>query len=93
MSDKYICIVMEVKEKAIEALRAQAVRENPKPPGKWISLSSGKYPEDGERILLWDTMNKRAVTGYYSCPHWEAEDARVEASHWMPLPEPPKEAL
>lgn len=54
----------------------------------WITVSE-RLPEEGNRILIFDSLNNRSVTGYYSCPHWEADDARIFATHWMPLPKQP----
>lgn len=71
---------------AVAALRDHIDREKPH------SLKSNDYPKEGQRVLFWDTLNSRWATGHYSCPHWEADDCRVEASHWISLPEPPKGA-
>lgn len=83
----------ETMRMAVDALRAQQERENQKP--QWISVKNrlpdknqyvlGYFTEmDGTsmamRIIPGQNVNERGAIGGYG------------ATHWMPLPEPPKEA-
>ena len=55
----------------------------------WIPCIE-KYPEECERVIVWDTLNNRIAIAYFSCPHWEADDGRINVIAWQPLPEPYK---
>ena len=58
----------------------------------WIPCIE-KYPEECERVIVWDSLNNRIAIAYFSCPHWEADDGRINAIAWQPLPEPYKEVF
>jgi len=49
-------------------------------------------PKDGKEILIhWG--NKLMDNGYWNGMYWsidENQDYYIDASHWMPLPQPPK---
>lgn len=50
---------------------------------------SGEWTE----VLVWNTIYDRCDIVRVSAdktPMWGDWDFKVEASHWMPLPEPPK---
>lgn len=55
----------------------------------WIPCIE-KYPEECERVIVWDSLNNRIAIAYFSCPHWEADDGRINVIAWQPLPEPYK---
>ncbi|GAG11897.1 unnamed protein product [marine sediment metagenome] len=64
----------------------------------WISVKD-KLPEDCKNVLCYikDIECKFYGEGYYyeSIKHWYLRKTRTngnyEVTHWMPLPEPPKE--
>lgn len=76
------------------ALRAQQERENQKP--QWISVNDRlPYPKDNNNIVVL-ALKQGIVAKLYcvarfngSC--WIENGKEVTVTHWMPLPEPPKE--
>lgn len=61
----------------------------------WIPLTE-RYPEENKRVLLWckeDGVNIGCYTGYgpFRVRLWEPHIIPDRPTHWMPLPEPPKE--
>ena len=69
----------------IQQLEAQVPR--------WIPVEE-RLPEDDEMYLVYTTENTCAVYRYWGDGEWETEwgeDASHDITHWMPLPEPPKE--
>ena len=83
----------ETMRMAVDALRAQQERENQKP--QWISVKDRLPKEDGFYNVymngdIWGKPEEWAVTscGFYD-GKWDEDAATI--SHWMPLPEPPKE--
>ena len=59
----------------------------------WISVKD-RLPEDGNLVLILNVW-KMYELGYYHKPHgWIAQGvSRVVVTHWMPLPEAPKESM
>ena len=70
---------------------------------KWISVED-RLPNNEKPVLVYYGFmrNKNASTGLrytgtlsYFCfdhkPHWQHESTGLVVTHWMPLPEPPKE--
>lgn len=60
--------------------------------GAWIPVEE-RLPEDGVRMLAWDSREGCARVAYIdSIWHMVGfdEDTPICVSHWMPLPEPPK---
>lgn len=58
-------------------------------------------PRDGTYILAWFSIHEHQVVAFYTYTQlgkgrWETKDGwsdfDSEPTHWMPLPEPPKEA-
>ena len=52
-------------------------------------------PKTGISVLLWDETLEECTSGWYRVNHtgdqWRNEnDLGIEATHWMPLPNPPK---
>lgn len=46
-------------------------------------------PKDNTRILLWD--GQIASTGSWYHDEWAGDDYEaIDATHWMPLPDPPE---
>lgn len=75
------------------------VKVNPVKPtmdNTWIPCSE-RIPEDGQDVLIWDNIDKTSFTGHYVwCDGWTVDGYAVnrfhfDITHWMPLPEPPKE--
>lgn len=63
-------------------------------PGKWIPVSE-RMPEDRTQVILWDAEIGEVTSGHYSHKtqtFYHCGDAiENEITHWMPLPNPPKE--
>ena len=64
---------------------------------EWISIKD-RLPEVGKRVLVYTEMNVIRIdrlrlikNGKRKAATWESS-LYVEVTHWMPLPEPPKEA-
>lgn len=78
---------------AVAALREQEQR-------RWIPVAE-RLPEKQGKFICTYKFNSNSemqfvgVLEYYaSCqyPHWQHESAGVIVTHWMPMPEPPKES-
>jgi hypothetical protein len=81
--------------KKIEELEAKVATDNNV--GKWIPVTE-RLPEKDVRVLVWMKDNEEGYTQMdtdrWSCTmeqgyHWVRWGKNV--THWMPLPEPPKE--
>lgn len=60
---------------------------------EWISVKDG-LPEDKRDILVWSPRYQEVVIAWYDEEEdfWRTDDNFAPfPSHWMPLPEPPKE--
>lgn len=61
---------------------------------KWISMEERK-PKNGQRVLTIDSIGKQEVCYYNEVKNAFGECAWLSyiynITHWMPLPEPPKE--
>lgn len=87
-----------------EYIRERAQKRNAllKSQPRWIPVTE-RLPEDGADVLgyhLQDADRRRFVAANYDKGYWQdcvtgqlyrAEDGFV--THWMPLPEPPKESI
>ena len=59
--------------------------------GKWISVTE-RLPEPFETVLVYDSTGKRIEAAYMTRhKEWLGVMIKNEITHWMPLPEPPKE--
>ena len=72
---------------AIEKLQSQLP--------KWIPVSE-RLPEVGKRVLFsyrgYIKKQPRIFIGWYNGKQWDSLFAtEYDVTHWMPLPEPPKE--
>lgn len=66
---------------------ADAIEELQKP--GWIPVSE-RLPETDKTVLVWDRRNSREY--FNVCDHGRWIILRQEdITHWMPLPEPPKD--
>lgn len=74
-------------------------RRQPAPASGWVSVEDA-LPENEERVLVASRHENSAgesryyiVTNYFLVPEMRwANDALIDGiTHWMPLPEPPKE--
>ena len=54
----------------------------------WISVKD-RLPDKSVDVLLWDKMFSRA--DYIKGGKHDPRDWDADYTHWMPLPEPPKE--
>ncbi len=99
-SDKvsaYMARKIEAVDMAIAALKEQDVPDI-NVGNKWISVSE-KLPEYGRKVLVTDVRDGFVSTSELfargKVDWWECEDTMRlqvgEITHWMPLPEPPKE--
>lgn len=68
------------------------------PTQKWISTKDRLPEDDGPVIAIYhfkDNTVRYISTLSYFCfdpqPHWQHESVGLVVTHWMPLPEPPKE--
>lgn len=82
--------ILRNREKKISAYQTAIVGLQQQLNNGWISVIE-KYPEEGQRVMVWDLLNNRVAIAYFSCPHWEADDGRINVIAWQPLPEPYKE--
>lgn len=60
---------------------------------EWISVKD-RLPDDTGYVLAWSPRYQEVVIAWYSEEEdfWRTEDDLAPfPSHWMPLPEPPKE--
>lgn len=67
---------------------------------KWISVEDRMPNIDGKVIACYHFKNSKmcfvGVLDYYFCdpnPHFQYAGTELVVTHWMPLPEPPKEAM
>ena len=77
---------------ALSALREKSERDNPQP--QWVSVVD-RLPEKFEKILAYTPAHKDGMNNFAEC--LESTKGMMvlikksEVTHWMPLPEPPKE--
>jgi hypothetical protein len=58
---------------------------------EWISVND-RLPTVHENVLVWDsTIKEVEVASMTMCNEWFGVMACDTVTHWMPLPEPPKE--
>ena len=61
-------------------------------PSEWQPIDTA--PKDGTRVLLWLVPTAIAMPFGWRGGRWMGDDYPLnmaEPSHWMPMPEPPKE--
>lgn len=64
----------------------------------WISVNE-RLPEVFDEVLVSELNDDRSYLGYYLNTPWDEEvvhwytstAVRINATHWMPLPPPPKD--
>ena len=92
--DKYTATEMAFKhgyEKGFEAGKKVATDNNVG--GKWIPVTE-RLPANGDTVIVCDAREDYVNCFWYDMGWWYSEGYRVsldEITHWMPLPEPPKE--
>ncbi len=96
------CQFNNLKECFYEALKV-AMRNTPATPGDWISCSE-RMPEKNQNVLISVNFDSSLVeplicSARYTGSTFRRGDATIkpgngieQATHWMPLPEPPQEA-
>ena len=60
---------------------------------KWIPVTE-RLPEEMKTVLAWTPMGEFSETAMWMGIRWEKTwdfDTIYTVTHWMPLPEPPKE--
>ena len=69
---------------------ADAIEELSKP--RWIPVSE-RLPEDGQWVLVWGHGQKIPIMMFRESGAWidDQFEFHTTITHWMPLPEPPKE--
>ncbi|UIA94534.1 DUF551 domain-containing protein (plasmid) [Erwinia tracheiphila] len=58
---------------------------------EWTQLDFGKYPPDGEEVLVCDERGKRFIC-YHEHGFWKdfcVGYSKAKITHWMPIPQPP----
>lgn len=80
---------------AIEELQNRLEQALFMPLPKWIPVSE-RLPEVGQRVLFsyrsYIKKRPRTFIGWYNGKQWDSLVAtEYDVTHWMPLPEPPKE--
>ena len=77
----------------------ESVKREPDDDNKWIKCSE-KMPQPMRQVLLYDERFKECAAGYYNknynaiqvgCALLGINDEYERFTHWMPIPEPPKE--
>ena len=58
------------------------------PEGVWVSVAE-RLPEPESRVLAYAPSNKHSDTGPISVQN--GSSCKYEITHWMPLPQPPKD--
>ena len=60
---------------------------------EWVNIARKSYPENNKFVLLWDGLEVGIGFHNYGRFYTYGEDGIIEVdiTHWMPLPEPPKE--
>lgn len=65
---------------------------------KWVSVKDRLPEDDGPVIAVYhfkgNTVRYISTLSYFCFdpqPHWQHESTGLVVTHWMPLPEPPKE--
>lgn len=59
---------------------------------QWISVKD-RLPERQQRVIIGNAVSKTVCEAIYSCNTFRLGllDQTLYVTHWMPLPEPPKE--
>jgi hypothetical protein len=58
---------------------------------KWIPVSE-QLPEQYESVIVWTSDREIGEAEYDGKQfYWTSDENYTNATHWMPLPEPPKE--
>lgn len=58
---------------------------------KWIPVTE-RLPEPFEIVIIFDRKHNHVIDGYMTRhKEWIGVRMNHEVTHWMPLPEPPKE--
>lgn len=55
---------------------------------QWISVKD-RLPPINTLILVYEKEGKVTLSGIYNLEHFKSDECTI--SHWMPLPQPPKE--
>lgn len=58
-------------------------------PSRWISVED-RLPDEDDKCLVWNGHHI-FVAIYWGDGVWKFDSYACEITHWMPLPEPPKE--
>ena len=66
---------------------ADAIEELSKP--RWISVTERLPEKSGDYLVFDDCRNLYVNEWHCLLKKWQYDDSRI--THWMPLPEPPKE--
>ena len=77
-----------LEEKIADHLIANGVTSE-----KWIPVTE-RLPDEGRHVLAWSEVGDVYETAFWNGVRWIVtweHDEFVGVTHWMPLPEPPRE--
>lgn len=58
---------------------------------KWVSVKD-RLPDAAFNVLVFDETGRVLIAWYFEY-QWRGERLYHKITHWMPLPEPPKDTL
>ena len=91
MNEKIVGL-LRLSDNPVELYAAQYIEELQKP--RWISVNE-RLPEKDQEVLVYLFKDRPYLAWLNVDGEWETEEFTIDydylPTHWMPLPEPPKE--
>ena len=87
------CIMASFMDSATKTELIDFVRGAEQLQSKWIPVTE-RLPEELENVLAYTDVGSFAETAHWTGHRWEKTwdfEVLYGVTHWMPLPEPPKE--